>query len=382
MKTRIFHDKNYKATYIKGKTLRFPIDEGKPVLELDYPEFYDISITNNCSADCSYCYQDSKALYPHFDNIINKVISYFGCMSANERPFQIAYGGGEPTGHPDFIRLLEKTHELGIVPNYTTNGMWATDGNISPLPLLEATQKYCGGVAISCHPHLKDKWPLAASLYSAHSIKLNFHIIISDIKSINYFKEIYDKWHNKVDTFVLLPYIPMGRAKNVEINYEYLKNSLPENIGKIAFGAKFYDYLKESTLKIHLYEPEIFSKYISLKGNGLLYPSSFSKHIIKRNLFLSDCSVNKEIIKELKYDVSKITADYNNESSHTFDLQNKLDQLNNQLTEYNKYKKVFSLFQEVKLLPDNLLDYYKIQALIEILNTKTLNEIEEFRDKK
>ena len=54
------------------------------------------------------CYMDSKPDSKHFDNIVEKADKLFGNMSENERPFQIACAGGEPTLHPDFIPFIKK----------------------------------------------------------------------------------------------------------------------------------------------------------------------------------------------------------------------------------------------------------------------------------
>lgn len=37
--------------------------------------------------------------------------------------FEIAYGGGEATMHPNFVNILKRTRELGIVPNFTTRNL-------------------------------------------------------------------------------------------------------------------------------------------------------------------------------------------------------------------------------------------------------------------
>lgn len=276
IKTRIFPENNYKSIWCNGKTLRFTLDHTKPITELTYPEFYDIKVTGNCEGKCPYCYMDSKQ-EEHYPDIIEKTRNFFKGMSKNELPFQVALGGGEPTSHPDFLELLKVLkEEFDICPNYTTNGMWVRDRK-DIKKLLEETKKYCGGVAISCHPHLMQYWVKAALLYLQNDIKLNFHIIISDKESIDDFKDIYNSFKTRVDYFVLLPYGTQGRAPKKEIDWEYLLEVLPEDQSKIAFGANFYPYLLKGghNIKVSLYEPEIMSKFIDLKDMKV-YPSSFN----------------------------------------------------------------------------------------------------------
>lgn len=275
IKTRIEKESNYKSVWCNGKTLRFALNQRENIKELKYPEFYDVKITGNCEGNCSYCYMDSKP-EKHYENILSKTKSFFGNISIENRPYQVAIGGGEPTSHPDFIDLLKLfDNELNICPNYTTNGMFIKSSNSEEI--LEASKKYCGGVAVSCHGHLDEYWMLAANKFYEYEIKLNFHIIISDKKSIDRFTKIYDEWNNKVEYFVLLPYGNQGRAIKKEIEWDYLVSKLPLNQSKIAFGANFYPYLQKGNhnIKVALYEPEIMSKFLDLKDMKI-YPSSFN----------------------------------------------------------------------------------------------------------
>lgn len=274
IKTREFKEHNYRGIWYNGKTIRIALDPNKPITELDYPEFYDVKITGHCEGQCPWCYMDSKKDDGHYENVVQKIKDYFEPMSENERPFQVAIGGGCPTGHPNFIEVLKTFKDLGIEPNYTTNGM---NIKLTSDPIVQATKKYCGGVAVSCHPHLNDYWIKAATIYHACKIKLNFHIIISDKKSVDYFKDIYNLWKDEIDYFVLLPYEAQGRAEQKEIDWEYLVKNLPDNHNKLAFGANFYPNLiqKDHGIKVSLYEPEIMSKFLDLKDMSL-YPSSFN----------------------------------------------------------------------------------------------------------
>lgn len=278
MKTRIFKENNYKAVFSNGKTLRLALNPDIPIGELDYPEFYDVKITSFCEGKCPYCYQDSLPNKTHVEDALTQIENFFGHMTENERPFQVALGGGNPNQHPDFVKILEMFDSLGIVPNYTTNGMGLTE------EVMDATKKYCGGVAISCHPHLEAWWQQAVGKMRMRGIKTNLHIIISDSESVDKFMCIYEKYHSYVDYFVLLPYESAGRAKKKEVDYDYLMKriiTLPD-LNQIAFGANFYPHLQKDdhNVAISLYEPEILSKYLDLADMSL-YRSSFNLSKVK-----------------------------------------------------------------------------------------------------
>lgn len=277
LKTRTFPESNYRAIWYNGKTIRIALDPKNSITELKYPEFYDVKITGKCRGNCPWCYMDSKPEDEHYANVVEKIKEKFGPMDSNERPFQVAIGGGEPTESPEFFDVLKIFYELGIQPNYTTNGMWVTREDTFKGDMIENTISYCGGVAVSCHPHLKKYWEEAAEWYSNSDIKLNFHIIISDKESIDDFVNIYEQWKDKVDYFVLLPYGTQGRAQEKAIDWDYLVERIPKEQKQIAFGANFYPYLKRGghNIKVSLYEPEIMSKFIDM-SDMKVYPSSFN----------------------------------------------------------------------------------------------------------
>jgi len=296
IKKREFKESNYRGLWFKGKTIRIALDPSKPITELKYPEFYDVDVFGTeidingkligglCNGKCSYCYLSAQVGGTYVKDAVKKIKDYFGPMTENQRPFQVALpGSGEFTMHPDWIEILKTFKDLGIEPNYTTNGMWVDLNSSGGIPteeeqkVLDATKKYCGGIAVSCHPHLFEYWTVATNFYHQAGIKTNLHIIISDKESIDDFKIIYDNFKDKVDYFVLLPYGNQGRAKHKDIDWEYLITQLPEDQSQLAFGANFYPYLIKGNhgIKIYLYEPEILSKFLDLKDMKL-YNSSFS----------------------------------------------------------------------------------------------------------
>lgn len=268
---RIRKQENYKSFFTNSyKTIR--LTNGIPIT----PELEDVAINNKCLANCSYCYTSALKTGENFNNVINKAETVWGSLGLNDRPFQIAIGGaGEPTMHPDFIPFVKKVRELEIIPNYTTNGMHITD------ELLEATETYCGGVALSWHPHIEKVFHTAANKLSTIDTKLNFHVILGTEQSLIDLKKLYYKYEDIVDYFVILPYQAVGRGKAIETKKIWLETFYwisAVNSKKFAFGALFYDFLKshDIPLEMSIYNPEIYSGYRMMDNNyKTLYKSSY-----------------------------------------------------------------------------------------------------------
>ena len=222
--------------------------------------------------NCHFCYTSAIKNGVNYAEIVKKIIGLFGPMSENERPFQVAIGGGgEPTLHPEFPAAVKAFKELGIMPNYTTNGMHLTP------EVMQATIENCGGVAVSCHPHLEKVWKKAVKQLTDAGVRTNLHIIVGEPGSSEKFWEIYNEFKDSIEYFVLLPYQSAGRAVPIQTETEWkalfdsLKLNKPDNI---AFGALFYPFLLENKdeykgFDISLYEPEVMSGYLMLEDGDL-----------------------------------------------------------------------------------------------------------------
>jgi MoaA/NifB/PqqE/SkfB family radical SAM enzyme len=283
VRTRREEKSNYACVFVDGKTLRFAIDPNKEIKELVYPEFYDVAINNKCAGGCyKYCYTSATTSGKNFPNVVEKIEEFFGSMSENERPLQVALGGaGEPTLHPDFVEVLKAFVKLGIVPNYTTNAMHLSQ------KVIDATKEFCGGVAITCHEHLEKFWRKGAELCHQNGIKTNFHFVVSDKQSIDTLDGIYKSMKDICDYFVVLPYMNVGFASgnnSKNIDYEYLSQWIEKVIEdrKLAFGANLFEFLlQKPEYNVSLYPPERMSKYIILDDPIKIYNNSFEMREVK-----------------------------------------------------------------------------------------------------
>lgn len=186
-------------------------DEGypEPLWAMHGPELLDISITNWCDKGCSFCYRKSTVRGSHMSLDDYELIM----RQAKEADvLQVALGGGNPNQHPDFIQILEKTVEHGIVPCYTTNGRGLTD------EILAATKKYCGSVAISAYEPYAEFRSHLEKLFE-YGIKANVHFV-TDSESINTAIEWLDSppsFLDGINSIIFLNYKPIGRNPDLSL---------------------------------------------------------------------------------------------------------------------------------------------------------------------
>ncbi len=108
----LFNDHN-------GDKFRVTFDDNEPKRG-PAPELVDVKVTDFCDFGCSYCYQGSTMKGKHA--AVERVFEVLKACAAM-RVFEVAFGGGEPTSHPDFLLMLRHAKQLGITPNFTTRNV-------------------------------------------------------------------------------------------------------------------------------------------------------------------------------------------------------------------------------------------------------------------
>ncbi len=173
-----------------------------------WPELADISISNHCSKECGYCYRDSKR-----NGSFMSVRQYERVLESlqSERwgnVFQVALGGGEPLEHPQFKEIIERTHEKGIVANFTTNGVHLDEETVGFL------KNKIGALAISVG-EIHELSACKINLLAEAGIKTNIHFIIDNrsiYEAIDILNGRYNDLLKHVNGVVFLTYKPKGRA--------------------------------------------------------------------------------------------------------------------------------------------------------------------------
>jgi len=89
-----------------------------------YPDLIDLKITNYCSKECDFCYQNSNKAGKHYEFNEDK-FSKFVRRLREIGIFEVAIGGGEPTMHPHFMDIIHTFIKNGIVPCFSTQNLKA-----------------------------------------------------------------------------------------------------------------------------------------------------------------------------------------------------------------------------------------------------------------
>lgn len=112
------------------------------------PDLVDVKITDHCGFGCVYCYQGSTRDGKHADVAYLKQLAK---ALKEQRAWEVALGGGEPTDHPEFAHILGTFMDAGLVVNFTTRATrWLRGAELLPLFLeAEPARGRMGGVAFS-----------------------------------------------------------------------------------------------------------------------------------------------------------------------------------------------------------------------------------------
>lgn len=208
-----------------GKKIRIlPEGVGAPLCSAA-PELVDIKITDYCPVGCTYCYQGSTKKGAHANTDLIERFAYgLGRMGV----FEVAIGGGDPTTHPDFARILKTFHDVGVVPNFSTQ-LW--DWLDKP-EIVAAVKSYCGAVALSTqNPDLANKW---IDTCGKIGIKPHIHYVLGLSPLSNLEKMLKSRSNGHL---VLLAFKAMGRAEGRSpVDYTGWQDVVRNNAGSRMVG--------------------------------------------------------------------------------------------------------------------------------------------------
>lgn len=223
--------------------------------DAEFPDSMDLKITNYCDLNCPMCHEKSSTLGKHADLNAN-------FLSTLRAGTELAIGGGNPLSHPDLIPFLERMKKQGVICNLTINEKHFLD-NI-PLVHKLATYRLIYGLGISLN--VMDEDTLRFARLYPNTV---FHVI-------NGLFMDYDKLFDRGYKILILGYKQFGRGKdyynkNIELNMEFTKKSLPDYLDK--FSCISFDNLALKQLAVKdLVSKETFDEmYMGEDGEGTMY---------------------------------------------------------------------------------------------------------------
>ena len=169
----------------------------------EVPELVDVKITDMCDRNCHYCYQGSTPDGEHADKYyIGEVASALGRLQT----FEVAIGGGEPTTHPEFIKILREFQSSGVRPNFSTrNADWVVEH-------WPEIKNIVGGVGLSVD-HSCYLLNHLSKLHNLEGLKLTVHIVVGAC-SEHEFEEIMNLCKTFGVTVLLLGWKNTHRGKD------------------------------------------------------------------------------------------------------------------------------------------------------------------------
>jgi len=91
-------------------------------LEKIYPLHVQIELTDNCNLHCDYCYRNSEYKNPLSKYINFKGLKKFLLENKKKNLLEIGVTGGEPTLHPEFIKIMKFLLKNFELVELVTNG--------------------------------------------------------------------------------------------------------------------------------------------------------------------------------------------------------------------------------------------------------------------
>jgi radical SAM protein with 4Fe4S-binding SPASM domain len=190
---------------------------------LSAPTEIHFSITNKCNAGCPGCYVSSglKLADELSFNRLKKSIDKLHEIGV----FHVAFGGGEPTTHPNLIEIAEYCREKGIVPNITTNGIGITEELAKKFKVFEQIHISLDGLEDYYEKEKSRKTfkeiDKGISLLRKYNDHVGLNVVLSQ-ENFDIIDDIASYAESKdLEGMLILRYKPAGRGKN-----DYFKKRL------------------------------------------------------------------------------------------------------------------------------------------------------------
>ncbi len=102
-----------------------PNDCGMCQMHLSRASLTNIDLTNRCNQQCPICFANANVQGYIYELSYEQVIKCLENIKNVNRPQEhhvVQFSGGEPTVHPDFLKILKASVEMGFSPQIASNG--------------------------------------------------------------------------------------------------------------------------------------------------------------------------------------------------------------------------------------------------------------------
>lgn len=260
-------------------------------------EIFDLEVSTACNGipnvgsdvaiPCSFCYKSNVKTGEHmsfetFKNIFDKL---------PQTLTQIAFGIGDTSGPPDFMKMIDycrvNDHNPGVVPNLTINGWTLSDD------LAATYASKLGGIAVSRYENKDVCYDAVKKMTDAGMNQVNIHIVLSTASLKSCYEAIDDAVDDprleKMKAIVFLTMKPKGKRnkwttlKDVGEYRKLITYAFERSIG-IGFDScsaptflaamKDHPQFEQFCQLSESCESTLFSGYANVKGE--FFPCSFT----------------------------------------------------------------------------------------------------------
>lgn len=272
-----------------GHRFTFSFFEKPSSIVLKSPYLVDLKITDYCSYGCPFCYQGSTKKGKHAD--IRDITEVLHTLNEHE-VFEVALGGGEPTEHPDFNKIIQVfRYQVKIIPNFTTKNIEYLKGE----DFIKNVYPYIGRVAISCESiddikSVCEVWRKNELSTKKLSVQVIDKVISKDSfkKLLEYISNDYNREVVKPSNVTLLGYKDNNRggkfSKTVDTDWYNTVTDLKNDkkYFNLSVDTKIIQEYSKDVLKIcrpELYHSEegLYSLYVDCV-NKTVAPSSYTSN--------------------------------------------------------------------------------------------------------
>ena len=119
MRTKLntYTNGNHTVTiYSDGTKIKETLDPMADHFTYEFPENFDIKVTDQCDVGCRYCHENSTVNGKHGD--LRALEPMIATLHSGT---ECAIGGGNALAHPDLVWFLERLKEQGVIANITIN---------------------------------------------------------------------------------------------------------------------------------------------------------------------------------------------------------------------------------------------------------------------